>query len=117
MCKKKIETISRKMKSGQVVIHQVEEAKESDSEEEIITFIPCVVCNRDTDWATNLDFDTGGIDFACACCYKKAICEDCYKKPESRIAGRIVFIDEDDEHWHCNACDLKMNEDLNVECF
>ena len=49
VCQKNIETISRKMKSGQEVIHQVEEAKESDFEEEEITFIPCVVCNRDTD--------------------------------------------------------------------
>jgi len=106
------------MKGGQVVIHQVEEAKESDSEEEEITFIPCVVCNRDTNWPTIADFNEGSIiDDICECCNLKAICKDCYKKPESRIAGRIVFIDEDDEHWHCNACDLKMNEDLNVECF
>ena len=64
------------MKSGQVVIHQVEE--------EEITFVPCVVCNRDTDYSTNHEFDSqrafidGEIDIACVCCFKKAVCRACY---------------------------------------
>ena len=44
----------------------------------------------------------------------------CIDKPEGRVAGRKVFFEYERDvevHWHCNACDLKLNEDPNEECW